>query len=236
MELVEAVILMGRGIRPGIVGLVYSSIRVRATILPFVALASAIRTVRMELGVVGSRVSTIAASAVAVLALAAFALVAFAAFPLSLAFWRGRVEGATGLEVVPVLVVERAPNLFGRVASGSAAVGAVRGNVANFTAGIAGLVSRRPTRARTSARRQVNMWASVVPSVVQAAESVEVDSPVAASALARFRAFFAFRFSALVRSGAKFASVVRAAAATEPFVDWKCAFLRRAISSSITAF
>ena len=89
VELVEAVILMGRGIRPGIVGLVYSSMRVRATMLPFVALASAIRTVRMELGVVGSRVSTIAASAVAVLALAAFALVAFAAFPLSLAFWRG---------------------------------------------------------------------------------------------------------------------------------------------------
>ena len=154
VELVEAVILMGRGIRPGIVGLVYSSTRVRATILPFVALASAIRTARMELGVVGSRASTIAASAVAVLALAAFALVAFAAFPLSLAFWRGRVEGATGLEVAPVLAVERAPNLFGRVASGSAAVGAVRGNMADFTAGTAGLVSWRPTRARTSARRR----------------------------------------------------------------------------------
>ena len=83
--------------------------------------------------------------------------VAFAAFPLSLAFWRGRVEGAIGLEVVPVLVVERAPNLFGRVASGSAAVGAVRGNVANFTAGIAGLVSWRPTRARTSACRRFGM-------------------------------------------------------------------------------
>ena len=138
---IEAVILMGRGIRPGIVGLVYSSVRVRATILPFVALASAIRTVRMELGVVGSRVSTIAASAVAVLALAAFALVAFAAFALALALRRDRVEGATGLEVVPILVVERAPNLFGRVASSSAAVRAVRGNMANFTAGIAGLVS-----------------------------------------------------------------------------------------------
>jgi hypothetical protein len=111
----------------------------------------------MELGVVSSRVSTIAASAVAVLALAAFVLVAFAAFPLTLAFWRGRVEGAIGLKVVPVLVVERAPSLFGRVASGSAAVGAVRGNVANFTAGIAGLVSWRPTRARTSARRRVGM-------------------------------------------------------------------------------
>ena len=157
MKLVEAVVLMGRGIRPGIVGLVHSSMRVRATILPLVTLASAIRTVRMELGIVGSRVSTIAASAVAVLALAAFALVAFAAFPLSLAFWRGRVEGAIGLEVVSVLVVERAPNLFGRVASGSAAVGAVRGNVANFTAGIAGLVSWRSTRARTSACRRFGM-------------------------------------------------------------------------------
>ena len=157
MELVEAVILMGRGIRPGIVGLVYSSARVRATILPFVALASAMRTVRMELGVVGSRVSTIAASAVAVLALAAFALVAFAAFPLSLAFWRGRVEGAIGLEVVHVLVVKRAPNLFGRVASGRAAVGAVRRDMADFTTGIAGLVSWRPTRARTSARGRVGM-------------------------------------------------------------------------------
>ena len=61
----------------------------------------------------------------------------------------------------------------------------------------------------------------LIPEVAQAAESfgVEVDSSVAASALARFRAFFAFRFSALVRAGAKFASVVRAAAATEPFVD-----------------
>ena len=157
MELVEAVILMGRGIRPGIVGLVYSSIRVRATILPLVALASAIRTVGMELGVVGSWVSTIAASAVSAHALSAFAFVAFAAFPLPLALWRGRVEGAIGLEVAHVLVVERAPNLFGRVASGSAVVRAMRGDMAGFTTGIAGLVSWRPTRASASARRRVGM-------------------------------------------------------------------------------
>jgi hypothetical protein len=35
---------------------------------------------------------------------------------------------------------------------------------------------------------------------------VEVGSAAAASALAHFLAFFAFRFSALVRMGAKFAS------------------------------
>ena len=53
-------------------------------------------------------------------------------------------------------------------------------------------------------------WVSVVQPVEQAAESfeVEVDSLVAASALARLRAFFAFRFSALARTGARFASVV----------------------------
>ena len=53
-------------------------------------------------------------------------------------------------------------------------------------------------------------WAlvSVVQLDAQAAVSVdvEVDSAAAASALARFRAFRAFRFSALVRTGAKFAS------------------------------
>ena len=50
--------------------------------------------------------------------------------------------------------------------------------------------------------------ASVAQLEAQAAVSieVEVDSAAAASALARFRAFFAFRFSALVRTGAKFAS------------------------------
>ena len=99
----------------------------------------------METGVVAGWVSTIAAAAVAVLALAAFALVALAAFPLPLAQWRGRVEGAIGLEVVHVLVVKRAPNLFGRVASGRAAVGAVRRDMADFTTGIAGLVGWRPT-------------------------------------------------------------------------------------------
>jgi hypothetical protein len=35
-----------------------------------------------------------------------------------------------------------------------------------------------------------------------------IDPPVAASALARFRAFFALRFSAVARAGAKFASGV----------------------------
>jgi hypothetical protein len=51
--------------------------------------------------------------------------------------------------------------------------------------------------------------ASVSQLDAQAAVSivVEVDSALAASALVRFRAFFAFRFSALVRPGAKFASV-----------------------------
>ena len=50
---------------------------------------------------------------------------------------------------------------------------------------------------------------SVLQLEAQAAVSVvvEVDSALAASALARFRAFFALRFSALVRPGAKFVSV-----------------------------
>ena len=80
--------------------------------------------------------------------------------------------------------------------------------------------------------------ASVAQLEAQAAVSVvvEEDSPAAASALVRFRAFFAFRFAALVLTGAKFASVALAAAATEPLPDWKRAFLSKAASSSRTAF
>ena len=79
---------------------------------------------------------------------------------------------------------------------------------------------------------------SVAQLEAQAAASVvvEEDSPAAASALARFRAFFAFRFAALVLAGAKFASVALAAAATEPLPDLKCAFLSKTTSSSTTAF
>jgi hypothetical protein len=53
----------------------------------------------VELGIVGSWASTVAASAVSLLALASFA------FALALAFGRGRVEGAIGLKVVSMLVV-----------------------------------------------------------------------------------------------------------------------------------
>ena len=83
-------------------------------------------------------------------------------------------------------------------------------------------------------------WAlvSVAQLEAQAAVSVvvEEDSPAAASALARFRAFFAFRFAALVLTGAKFASVALATAATEPLPDLKCAFLSKTTSSLTTAF
>jgi hypothetical protein len=53
----------------------------------------------VELGIVGSWVSTVAASAASVLALASFA------FALALAFGRGRVEGAIGLKVASMLVM-----------------------------------------------------------------------------------------------------------------------------------
>jgi hypothetical protein len=91
----------------------------------------------MELGVLGSWVSIIAASAVSALALE-FAFAIFS-FSLSLALWRGRVEGATCLEVASALVMVRAPNLFGRVASRSAIVRAMGRDMAGFTTGIAGL-------------------------------------------------------------------------------------------------
>jgi hypothetical protein len=73
----------------------YSSKSARS-VLPLVTLAPA---TGVELGVVGSWASTVAASAVSGLALASFA------FFLALAFWRGRDERATGLEVASMLVV-----------------------------------------------------------------------------------------------------------------------------------
>jgi hypothetical protein len=53
----------------------------------------------VELGILGSWVSTVAAAAVSLLALASFA------FTLALAFERGRVEGAIGLKVASMLVM-----------------------------------------------------------------------------------------------------------------------------------
>jgi hypothetical protein len=73
----------------------YSS-KITRSVLPLVALAL---SVGVELGIVGSWASTVAASAVSVLALAALA------FTLALAFGRGRVEGAIGLKVVSMLVM-----------------------------------------------------------------------------------------------------------------------------------
>ena len=71
--------------------MMYSSKSARSA-LPLFALAPA---VGVELGMVGSWVSTVAASA------ASLAL----AFTLALAFGRGRVEGAIGLKVVSTLVM-----------------------------------------------------------------------------------------------------------------------------------
>ena len=48
---------------------------------------------------------------------------------------------------------------------------------------------------------------SLLEAQAAASVAVEADSALAASALARFRAFFAFRFAALVLTGAKFVSV-----------------------------
>ena len=66
------------------------------SVLPLFTLALA---TGVEVGIVGSWVSAVAASAVSVLALATFA------FTLALAFGRGRVEGAIGLKVASTLVV-----------------------------------------------------------------------------------------------------------------------------------
>jgi hypothetical protein len=95
VELVQAAIAMSGSVRPGVTRLMYSSKSARS-VLPLVALALA---TGVELGIVGSWASTVAASAVSVLALAAFA------FALALAFGRGRVEGAIGLKVVSMLVM-----------------------------------------------------------------------------------------------------------------------------------
>ena len=86
---------MSGGVRPGVTRLMHGSKSARS-VLPLVAFALAMG---VELGIVDSWVSTVAASAVSVLALAAFA------FTLSLAFGRGWVEGATGLKVASMLVV-----------------------------------------------------------------------------------------------------------------------------------
>jgi hypothetical protein len=73
----------------------YSSKSARS-ILPLFTLAL---VMGVEVGIVGSWVSAVAASAVSVLALATFA------FALTLAFGRGRVEGAIGLKVASMLVM-----------------------------------------------------------------------------------------------------------------------------------
>ena len=140
IEFIKAVVAVGGSVGPGITRLMCSSESTRS-VLPFVTLAPA---TGVELGIAGSWASTVAASAVSRLALASFA------FALTLG--RGRVEGATSLKVVPMLVVVGAPGLFGRIASNSTAVRAMGGDVARFTTGIAGLVHVRRCRTRASAR------------------------------------------------------------------------------------
>ena len=76
--------------------MVYSSKSAMSVVLPLVTLALAIG---MEVGIVGSWASAVAASAVSVLALTTFALT------LALAFGRGRVEGEIGLKVASMLVM-----------------------------------------------------------------------------------------------------------------------------------
>jgi hypothetical protein len=66
------------------------------SVLPLFTLAPA---TGVELGIVGSWASTVAASAVSWLALASFV------FTLALAFGRGRVEGTIGLKVASTLAV-----------------------------------------------------------------------------------------------------------------------------------
>ena len=95
VKLIQAVVAVSGGVGPGVIRLVYSSKGARS-VLPLVTLALA---TGVELGIVGSGVSTVAASTMSVLALATFA------FTLALAFGRGRVEGAIGLEVVSMLVM-----------------------------------------------------------------------------------------------------------------------------------
>ena len=142
VKLVQAVVAVSGGIRPGIIRLMYSSKSARS-VLPLVTLALAIG---VEVRIVGSWVSTVAAAAVSMLALAAFALA------LTLTFGRGRVEGAFGLKVVYILVMVCTPNLFGRVASSSAIVWAAWGDMANFTTGVARLGIVRLWHTGASAR------------------------------------------------------------------------------------
>ena len=95
VELMQAVVAVSGGVRPGVIRLMCSSKSARS-VLPLVALALAMG---VEVGIVGSWASAVAASAASVLALATFA------FTLALAFGRGRVEGAIGLKVVSTLVM-----------------------------------------------------------------------------------------------------------------------------------
>ena len=95
IEFVKAAVAVGGSVGLGIKRLMYS-IESARSVLPLVTLAPATGT---ELEIVGSWVAIIAASAVSGLTLASFA------FTLALALWRVRAEGATGLKVVPMLVV-----------------------------------------------------------------------------------------------------------------------------------
>jgi hypothetical protein len=95
VELAQAAIAVSGGVRPGVIKLMHSSKSARS-VLPLFALAPA---TGVELGIVGSWASTVAASAASLLALASFA------FTLALAFGRGRVEGAIGPKVVSMLVM-----------------------------------------------------------------------------------------------------------------------------------
>ena len=93
VKLMQAVVAVSGGVGPGVTRLVCSSKGARS-VLPLVTLALAMG---VEVGIVGSWASAVAASAASVLALATFAL--------ALAFGRGRVEGAIGLEVASMLVM-----------------------------------------------------------------------------------------------------------------------------------
>jgi hypothetical protein len=95
VELTQTVVAVSGGVRPGVIRLMYSSKSARS-VLPLFTLALA---TGVEVGIVGSWASAVAASAASVLALVTFA------FTLALAFGRGRVEGATGLKVVSMLVM-----------------------------------------------------------------------------------------------------------------------------------
>ena len=83
-KLIQAVVAVSGGVGPGVIRLVYSSESAMAVVLPLFTLALAIG---MEVGIVGSWVSAVAASAVSVFALGTFALtLALLALALALAF------------------------------------------------------------------------------------------------------------------------------------------------------